>query len=421
MNITISPKRDLSGEITAPPSKARTHRTLVSGLLSEGVTRIVNPLSCDDTEATLNAVAALGAKSERAADSWVVRGSGRPLLTSTKIPCGESAATLRFMIPVASLTGSEVAFTAKESLLRRPLDPLTKALRQIGVSLSMRQGGIDIAGHPVGGKVQITGSVSSQFISGLLFAGPLMSQGLIVEVTSPLESRSYVLLTMEIMKHHGIEIRANNELSRFEIATSQKYKAANHKVSGDYSSAAFMLTAAAITDSKMLVRDLPQTENEPDAAIVKIMSEMGARSSHSEEGVIVEGAELEGADIDLRDNPDLGPILAVLACYAKGKTRIYGAGRLRYKESDRLAIISHELASMGADIKETEDGLAVHGPSQLKGRTVSSHGDHRIAMALTVAALGASGRVVIRGTECVSKSYPRFFDDLRSLGVEIVG
>ena len=420
MNVTIIPRKDLSGEITAPPSKARTHRALVAGLLSKGVTNIKNPLSCDDTKTTLHAVVTLGAKVDQTPGSWIVEGSGFPHHPNNEIYCGESGATLRFLIPIASLTKSEVVFAGKDNLMRRPINPLVEALFELGVEMTIHQDKISVRGEPAGGTVHIRGDVSSQFISGLLLAGPLMPRGLRAELTSPLESRKHLSLTLETMEQHGIDVATDHEMSFFEIGSGKAYSPADHRIPGDFSSAAFLLSAAAITHSELLVRGLPSSDREPDGLVVEILSLMGARSSVIDEGVLVIGAKLRGTRVDLRDNPDLGPIVAVLGCYAEGETIIEGAARLRYKESDRLATISSELASLGARISETEDGLNVHGPCSLNGGIVRSHGDHRIAMALCVAALGANGEVQIQGAECVSKSYPSFFDDLRSLGVEIV-
>ena len=422
MNVTVIPNRALSVEISAPSSKAQTHRALVAGLLSDGTTKITNPLSCDDTEATANAVSTLGAKIVRDVRTWTVQSAGSPSHPVREIHCGESGVTLRFMIPIVSLTGGKVVVKARERLMRRPLEPLAKAMGQLGVRVTLDGDLVDVeGGPPKGGTVHIRGDVSSQFISGLLFAGPLMKDGLGLELTSPLESRHYVTLTIETMKQHGIKVQSNKKMSHFEILPSQRYCPAVHRISGDYSSAAFALSAAAITNSKVLVRNLTRTKAEPDAVLVEILSQMGAEATIVEDGVLVYGGRLKATDINLRDSPDLGPVTAVLGCYAEGETRISGAARLRYKESDRLAAITSELSSLGASIIETEDGLILRGPSSLSGGIVRSHGDHRIAMALSVAALGANGNVVIEGAECVSKSYPNFFDDLRSLGVGIVG
>jgi 3-phosphoshikimate 1-carboxyvinyltransferase len=324
------------------------------------------------------------------------------------------------MIPIASLTRSNVIFTAQESLMRRPLEPLATAMGQLGVKVATSGREILVNGRASGGTVKIAGNVSSQFISGLLLAGPLMKRGLVVELTSPLESRGYVLLTEKIMREHRIEVQTSDDLSRFQIDPDQGYVPADYLVPGDFSSAAFVLSAAAITKSTILVRGLPKADSEPDALVLKILSDMGARLFSSNDGVLLKGSELKGVHVNLANDPDLGPIMAVLGCYASGETRISGAARLRNKESNRLAAITSELSSLGADIRETDDGLIVRGPSCLHAGVVHSHGDHRIAMALSIAALGASGSITIEAAECVSKSYPGFFDDLRSIGVEIV-
>jgi 3-phosphoshikimate 1-carboxyvinyltransferase len=405
----------------APPSKASTHRALIAGLLSSGTTELANPLLSDDTNATANAISALGAQVNLEADRWTVHSTGKLSAPRFPIDCGESGVTLRFMIPIVSLTGEKSVLRASESLMRRPLEPLEEALEQLHVRVLIRGGTILVKGDPPeGGSVTMRGDVSSQFISGLLFAGCLMDNGLELLLTTPAESRNYVLLTTEIMRQHGVRVQSNQDMTRFEIAPGQKYLPTMHRIHGDYSSAAFILAAAAITHSKVLVHDLPPTQLESDSVFLKILSQMGAKIEFVDDIVIIEGRELTGIHVDIRDSPDLGPILAVLACYAEGETLITGAARLRYKESDRLASITSELAAIGAHITETEDGLLVHGPSRLRAGEVQSHKDHRIAMALAVAALGASGKVAIRDAECVTKSYPTFFQDLRSVGVKTI-
>lgn len=422
MDVTITPSRVLVGEIKAPPSKARTHRALFAGLLSRGVTKIENPLSCDDTEATANAISSLGASVEREANAWVVQSNGRLGTAADAIHCGESGVTLRFTIPIASLTGVVMRLTGRASLMRRPIEPLAEAMNQLGAKVVADRGGVRVeGGPPKGGNARIRGDISSQFISGLLLAGPMMEEGLRLELISPLESRSYVSLTIDTMKRHGIEVKSNYEMSLFDVSSGQRYRPATHRIPGDYSSAAFAMSAAAITDSKLLVRDLQKADSEPDSVVVEILSQMGVQASFLREGVLVEGGRPKAIKVDLRDCPDLGPVMAVLGCYAEGETRITGAGRLRYKESDRLAAVTSELRALGAEIVVTDDGLIASGPCSLRAGVVHSHGDHRIAMALSVAAIGAKDQVVIKDAECVSKSYPNFFNDLRSLGVEVVG
>jgi len=420
MNFTVRPARSLSGELTAPASKAQTHRALISGLLSEGTTSITNPLSCDDTEATANAISAFGAKLKGNGVAWEISGTGCPTTPASDIFCGESGVTLRFTIPIAGLTGSAVTIKAKPALLRRPLTPLVQAMEALGVRIRTDAERVIVEGGPAkGGAVEMRGDVSSQFVSGLLLAGPLMVNGLNLEMNSPLESQTYVTLTIQMMKQHGVRVQTSSEGSYFHVEP-QKYRPAAHRIGGDFSSAAFILSAAAITDSKISVRGLEQHQSEPDIVIVDILREMGASISAKGDTVCAEGASLNGTRVDIRNNPDLAPAIAVLGCYATGETRITGASRLRYKESDRLAAIHSELERLGADITREEGGLIIRGVPNLRGGTVSSHGDHRIAMALSIAALRAANQVTIQGAECVSKSYPNFYKDLASLGVEIL-
>ncbi len=414
------PTRSVTGHIIAPPSKAQTHRAIFAALLARGSTRIIHPLQCDDTKATRRAVTALGAK---ITGSTILTVSSKGTLKRPRsvIDCGESGVTIRFAIPILSLIADETYLKAEERLIRRPIEPLADALEQLDVSLTIHNRMVTVNGGPAeGGSVTVRGDVSSQFISGLLLAGTLMKKGLKLEVVSPLESRNYVLLTIEMMQRHGVKIKVNRNFSLFTVPKGQKPKPTTHEISGDFSSASYHLCAAAITRSSLTVSNLSRTL-EPDSVIVDFLSRMGVRVDVSRNRVVVEGGELRGADLDIRECPDLGPIIAVLACYADGTTRITGARRLRYKESDRIASIRSELTSLGGNVMEREDGLVLSGPATLTGGTVQSHNDHRIVMALSIAALGARKGVSIKGAGCVNKSYPGFFRDLRSIGVNVIG
>jgi len=421
LNITVKPSRLIGGEIKAPPSKAQTHRALFTALLTRGTTTIIHPLRCDDTDATERAIVALGARTSGSTILGV--SSDGPEQPRGIIDCGESGVTMRFVIPILSLVGGERIVTAKESLMRRPIEPLVDALKQLDVSLSVDDRMIRVSGGPTeGGTVSVRGDVSSQFISGLLLAGVLMKRGMKLEIISPLESRDYVLLTIETLRRHGVKINVSEDFSLFEMPGGQEPKPTTHEISGDYSSASYHLCAAAITRSSLIVSNLSQTL-EPDSVIVDFLARMGVRTLVNDNSVtIYGGGGLKATDVDIRGCPDLGPILAVLACYADGgKTRITGARRLRYKESNRLASMRSELASLGGKVEETEDGLLLTGPISLRGGVAQAHNDHRIAMALAIAALQAKDEITIQGAECINKSYPNFFDDLRSIGVEVVG
>ena len=421
MNVTIVPTSALSGEVRAPASKALTHRALFGGLLSNGTTIIHNPLSCDDTEATAAAVASLGAKLERGQESWRVWSNGRLSAPQGMIECGQSGVTLRFTIPISSLVGKDVWLNGSETLMRRPIQPLIESMKQLGAEISFRGTAVRVkAGPAKGGSVQLPGNVSSQFISGLLLAGPLMEEGLRVRLISTLESRGYVSMTIETMKRHGVSVEINDDMSFYQVMPGQIYKPTEHTIPGDYSSAAFPMAAAAVTRSKILILGLPRDGADPDSAFLEVLGRMGVTTRFTSDALHVEGRALKAVNADITNCPDLGPVIAVLGCYAEGETRITGAGRLRYKESDRLSVIRSELRVLGAEIGEIGSGLLLSGPASLHGGTVNSHGDHRIAMALSIAALNASGPVLIRNAECVNKSYPTYFDDIRALGVDVI-
>jgi 3-phosphoshikimate 1-carboxyvinyltransferase len=353
--------------------------------------------------------------------NWVIESAGQLTAPEGMIECGESGVTLRFTIPISSVVGKDVWLKGSEALMRRPIQPLIEGMKQLGAEISFRGTKVLVkAGPAKGGDVQLPGNVSSQFISGLLLAGPLMQEGLRVKLLSPLESRGYVSMTIETMKRHGIIVESNDDMSFFQVMPGQSYTPTEHTIPGDYSSAAFLMAAAAVTRSKIQILGLPRDRADPDSAILEVLGRMGFTTRFTSDALQVEGRVLKAVNADITNCPDLGPVIAVLGCYAEGETRITGAGRLRYKESDRLSVIKSELKVLGAEIGETGDGLVISGPVSLHGGTIDSHGDHRIVMALSIAALNASGPVVIKNAECVNKSYPTYFDDIRALGVDVI-
>ena len=427
-DVVIRKAEKLSGTVCAPPSKAYTQRMLIAAALSLGTSKISGPLVSDDTEATLRAVKVLGAKVKATRYCWTVEEATSLKGAEEPIDCGESGATLRFMIPVAALATEPTIFTLGSSLEQRPIEPLLQSLKQLGVETSVqRLGGkssIRVQGGGIrGGKTSIRGDVSSQFISGLMFACPKAETDTEISLTTPLESKGYVKMTREVLAEHGIKVTISKDFSRIGISSDQEYKPCNHRVPGDFSSAAFLLAAAVITQSKVRIKNLDYETTQGDKAILRILKDMGVNGKVCSDHVEIDGSGglLEAVDVNARDVPDLVPVCAVLACYAKGTSKIHGAQRLRYKESDRLLSLYLELKKMGADIATNESSLTVKGPCALRGSTVDPHNDHRIAMACAVAALGAVGETIIQNAECVRKSYPRFFDDLRVLGADVVG
>jgi 3-phosphoshikimate 1-carboxyvinyltransferase len=426
--VTVRRAKKLKGEVHAPPSKAYTQRMLIAAALSLGTSKIAAPLLSEDTEATLRAVKALGAKVNAAEDCWTVTGA-KPLKGAEEpVDCGESGATLRFMIPVAALAAEPSVFVLGGSLEQRPLEPLLQSLKQLGAEAHIQRLGGKMSVHVkgggiVGGQAAMRGDVSSQFVSGLMFACPKARVDTEVTLTTPLESKGYVQMTRDILAEHSVKVSLSEDFSRLHMPSHQTYKPCNHRVPGDFSSAAFLLAAAAITHSEVRVKNLDYETAQGDKAIVDILKQMGAtvnvRSNQIE--IAGNGGVLNAVDVDARDVPDLVPVCAVLACYARGTSVIHDAQRLRYKESDRLLSLYVELKKMGAEIAMDESSLTVKGPCALRGSTVDPHNDHRIAMACAVAALGAGGETTIQHAECVRKSYPRFFTDLRVLGADVSG
>jgi len=410
----------IGGSVKAPPSKSYTHRAFIAAMLSEGETFIGNPLSSADTEATLKACEAFGAETEEAKGGIIIRGVERLKAPSQPINCRESASTLRFLIPVAALAEGKTVLTGEGSLLNRPVGPLVEALRKIGVKCWSKDGKppVLVEGPSLrGGEISLPGNVSSQFFSGLIFACPLAERNSEVKVEGRLESKPYVDLTVHVVSRHGVRVEILGDHEAFKIPGGQRYRAAVHKVPGDFSSASFLMAAAALTSEEGLkVEGLNlELQNQPDIEIINVLRGMGARVEAESFHVKVSKGNLRGITFNAEDWPDLVPVVAALACHAEGETRITGAGRLRIKESDRLAALSRELSKMGVKVEEKADGLVLRG-GRVHGAEIDPHGDHRIAMACAVAALKAEGETVIFNAECVGKSYPEFFQVLRELG-----
>jgi 3-phosphoshikimate 1-carboxyvinyltransferase len=298
--------------------------------------------------------------------------------------------------------------------------PLLKALESLGARVRLEatpRFQINVQGPLKGGRATVPGNVSSQFISGLLLAAPLAKKDVSIRVNGRTESHPYVDMTLSVMKKHGIDVyQAGNE---FVVRAPQEYQPTTHLVPGDFSSSSFLLAAAATAGDMITIFGLGESSGEPDAVILDILPKIGARVKKNGHKVQVEKGAMESFEFDASDHPDLVPVLEVLACNAKGISVISGVGRLRYKESNRLKTIPEELRKMGANISFDQGRVVVEGPQKLVGQKLSSHGDHRVAMACTVASLTADGTSLIHGAETVSKSYPTFFEDLSNLGVKL--
>ena len=365
-DVIIKKTEKLSGEVCAPPSKSYTQRMLIAAALSNGTSKISNPLLSEDTQATLRAITALGAEVNLAEGCWTVTGANPLKNAKEPIDCGESGATLRFMIPVAALAPDPSILFFRGSLERRPIEPLLKSLDELGAKArSQKLGNKDAVfvegGGILGGETSIPGDVSSQFISGLMFACPMAKVDTEIILTSPLESVDYVKMTRDVLAKHEVRVEIYGNFELIEIPANQTYMPSDCKVPGDFSSAAFLLAAAAITNSKVQISNLEYESIQGDKAILGILKQMGVAGKVCENSVEISGTgnSLDPLNIDAKNIPDLVPVCAVLACYAKGTSRISGAQRLRLKESDRLTSLYVELRKMGAQIKMDANSLTV--------------------------------------------------------------
>lgn len=420
MRVAVSPSK-VSGSVTAPPSKSYTHRAIAVASLSVHST-ITDALLSGDTSATVDACRAFGASVSTDGRSLNMEGNrGNVKTPDDVVNAMNSGTTLRFMTAVASLADGVTVLTGDDSLRRRPNGPLLNALGGLGVKAISTKGNgtapLVVWGKMKGGETSIDGGVSSQFISAMLIAAPLASRSSYIKIKREMKSRSYVDITIDVLEAAGAHVSIEND--GFQIPGGQEFNLRSFRIPGDFSSASYFLAAAAVTNSRVTVRNLFPSK-QGDERILSILEEMGAgvRQNKNSGTVEVSGAPLEGVTLDLSDNPDLVPTVAVLGAVSKGRTEIKNVAHVRLKESDRLATVTSELRKMGAKIREKKDGLIIE-ESNLRGANVESYGDHRIAMAMTVAALAAKGKTVIKDAECASISYPTFFGDMGRIGVKI--
>lgn len=424
-SVRIYPSK-LKGEIKIPPSKSLSHRAIISASLSNGVSEVDNLIFSDDIKATLDGMRSLGTnvvsiESESYEKTYCVtlRGNSEVKTFNDQIDCKESGSTLRFLIPFAGLTGDEMTFTGRGKLVERPLDTYYRIFDEQNIEYMNNNGNLPLSvkGMLRPGTFKIEGNISSQFITGLMFVLPLLDGDSKIEITTELESKGYVDLTLDILKKFNIEIE-NNDYKEFHIKGNQQYNSRYYRVEGDYSQAAFWIVAG-LLGSNIKCRDLDVNSLQGDKAVLEIVERMNGSINIEEDLIEVTETKTDGVIIDASQCPDLVPVLTVLASVSNGTTKIINAERLRIKESDRLKAISTELNKLGANVKELEDGLLIEGKEELVGGTVDSWNDHRIAMALAVASIKCTEPVIITGSEAVKKSYPDFWSDFVDLGGQI--
>lgn len=402
MDLIITPTK-LKGHITPPPSKSQTHRCLIAAALADGVSVLSNMDRCADVEATLRCLAELGAEFSWEGSTLTVTGIGANEMSPMRrmaIPhmdCGESASTLRFLIPVALAVRGGGVFTGHGRLMERPLQPYFELFGEKNISYELCGDTLTVRGQLTPGEFRLPGDVSSQFFTGLMFALPLLSGDSRISLTSPLESGDYVEMTREALRDAGVLTQAGT------IPGRQTYHPFRKTIEADWSQAAFFYAGHGL-GSELLIDGLNPFSTQGDTRVVPYYVELCS----AEEDVVLEVSQC----------PDLFPALALLGAVREGKTtHLGGAARLRMKECDRIAAVSRVLTDMGVTVEQFTDGISVVGVKTLKGNvTVDCCGDHRIAMMAAMAATRADGPVTVLGAECVNKSYPAFWEEYKRLG-----
>lgn len=419
-DLKIYPSK-LKGEVKIPPSKSMAHRAIICAALSDGLCIIENIDYSDDIIATIDAMNSLGAKIVKHKDYIEVigaYGSDEKAKETRIIDCNESGSTLRFLVPISLLFEGRSKFIGRGNLGKRPLTTYYNIFEKQGIEYSYEEGNLNLVidGELKAGTFEVEGNVSSQFITGLLFTLPLLNEDSKIIITTEMESKGYIDLTLRAMSDFGVKI-INNDYREFIIKGNQKYSARNYRVEGDYSQAAFFLCADSLGND-VLCKDLDLNSLQGDKEVIDILERMNVVFNANDIGVKgTTNGELISTVIDGSQCPDIIPVLTSVAALTKGTTEIINAGRLRIKECDRLAAVTSELNKLGAKIIEKEEGLVVTGVEKLQGGVeVWSHKDHRIAMTLAIASTRCEEPIVIKDYECIAKSYPNFFDDFKALG-----
>ena len=407
MNVTIQPTL-LKGGVVPPPSKSQAHRAVIAAALAGGVSKLSRLARSQDITATLNCVAAMGAGVEWTGEKTVrIHGLGRSIPRKDehllRFDCGESGSTLRFLIPVAIAVTGGGSFTGHGRLMERPQRPYFDIFEEKGIFYEQKDGVLTVKGALKPGRYELPGNVSSQFITGLLYALPLLKGDSEIMLTTPLESEGYVDMTQEVLKQFGINVR--REENRFAVPGGQRYHGCDMNVEADWSQAAFWYAAAAL-GSKIDIQGMNALSTQGDMVVVPYYLKLTAPGD---------------VELDVSQCPDLVPALSAMAAVRQGTTHIVNAARLRIKESDRLAAVTQVLNAMGADVTEQAEGLTIVGRGGLAGGvSVDSCNDHRIAMMAAIAATRCERPVTVLDAQCVAKSYPNFWEDYEALSGRIV-
>ena len=401
------------GTVRAPVSKSMSHRLLLCAALGKRETAVECGALSDDVSAMVRCLRALGAEIRESGGLVRVAPIRHARAGVCELDCGESGATLRFLLPVAGAFGASAVFHRRGRLPERPLAPLCETLQTHGMTIREERGRLFCKGKLLAGNYTVDGSVSSQFVSGLLYALPLLEGDSTLAVVGLPASAPYVAMTERVLR--AAKISFDKSKNVYTIFGGQRCALPDGGAEGDWSAAAAFLCIGALSGKGVSVTGLDTASAQGDRAILDVLRRFGARVEVAANAVTVRRGTLSGGVIDALDFPDLVPVLSALAAVARGETRIVNAARLRGKESDRLHATATLLNALGADVRETGDGLVIGGKAALRGGCADAANDHRIAMAAAVAACSCQGGVTLRGAECVAKSYPAFWEDLQCL------
>ncbi len=419
MRVEIGKGKPKEISIQIPPSKSMMHRHLIAASLASGTSKLLHYKDNEDTIATKNALMHLGATFEMKDDTLIVQGVGKDFRYDLEVvDCNESGSTLRFLIPIFSLTKKEVVFTGKKRLLERPQSVYEEIFNANGLRFEKDTDNLIIEGALAGDNYKVQGNISSQFISGLLFTLPLLSSKSTIELVPPIESASYIFLTIDVLKKAGIQIEWKDNM--IYIPGNQSYVPFEAEMEADDSQAAFFIAYSLLNDIPITISNISHHSKQGDHVMLKIVRDMGADVIELRNGYRIEPNVLKPCEIDLKDCPDLGPILFALASQIEGKTKFINTERLRIKESDRIQAMADELNKIGCFMEISDNEVEITGKQiECENGIFDGHNDHRIVMALSILLSSNTKKNVIQGTEAVSKSYPDFFQDLEKTGVDI--
>lgn len=405
----------IGGCVQVPASKSYMHRHILAAALAAGESVISNVSYSNDIDATLLCAAAMGARVRKMADSVAVGGVQTANCFPT-LDCGESASTLRFLIPVAAVLCGGGRFVGSETLLKRPLEPYFHIFEQNGMDYEYFPGKyLEVRGGLHQKTYHVDGSVSSQFVTGLLYALPLLTFDTEIVIDGVLESKPYIDITLDTLRQAGIDVE-NEQYQLFRVRGGQAFAACNVTAQGDYSQAAFFI-AAGLAAGEVRLQNLARHTTQGDAVIVSLAKAMGGDVQWKRDDLVVKPSKLRALGvIDAHDFPDLVPVLSLICTQCEGDTVIKNIGRLKIKECDRLAATQELLSRLGAQVTAGDDSLHISGGARLTGGEVDSYNDHRMAMTAAIAALVSENPVTIERPMSINKSYPHFYEDLKRLG-----